>query len=119
MTAPNKDTGLLPTARVSLGPPADQAHPNTYSMEDGGSYTAPKPGHHTAYFDNWNRERQSAIARGEGGEDDIWEVEEVVERVERGGGACGGVDGGGGEGGEGEGYEKGGGRCCEVERFSF
>lgn len=34
-------------------------------MEDGGSYSSPKAGHHTAYFDNWNRERQAAIARGE------------------------------------------------------
>ena len=65
MTASNKDTGLLPTARVSLGPPADQADPNTYGMEDGGSYSAPKAGHHTAYLDNWNLERQAAIARGE------------------------------------------------------
>lgn len=34
-------------------------------MEDGGSYSSPKAGHHTAYFDNWNPERQAAIERGD------------------------------------------------------
>lgn len=58
-------TGLLPTAQVDLGSVASSAHPNTLGMEDGGSYSSPKAGHHTAYFDQWNRERQAAIARGE------------------------------------------------------
>lgn len=58
-------SGLLPTARIDLGPPADKAHPNSYGMEDGGSYSSPRADHHTAYFDNWNKERQVAIARGE------------------------------------------------------
>lgn len=69
MTASTNDNtpspGLLPTARVELGPPADKDHPNSHGMEDGGSYSSPKAGHHTAYFDNWNRERQAALARGE------------------------------------------------------
>ena len=68
MTASTNNTlspGLLPTARIEVGPAADQTHPNSYGIEDGSSYSSPKAGLHTAYFDDLNRERQAAIARDE------------------------------------------------------
>ncbi|MCJ1458693.1 hypothetical protein MMC28_009067 [Mycoblastus sanguinarius] len=54
-------TGLLSTARIDVGPPAEsKSH-----YAEGGTYSSPVEGHHTAYFDNWNSERQKAVARGE------------------------------------------------------